>query len=336
MGNHVMAPVDLPYLDSTFAKGKRYWYFRRDGKRVSLPGQPGELAFQKAYAALLAPPEATAKGTMAALVDAYRKSPEWKSLRPATQRDYEKFLPKFRADYADRSIATFPREAVFKLRARYAEVSNRHGNKAVAVLSVLMTWAMNHGWRKDNPALKPKRLTVSGGYKAWSDAEIDQFLAVAPPYMRLACLLALGTGQRGADLVRMTWASYRDGMIEVAQQKTGEKVWIPVHGRLAEALDTTDRTAVTILTTQAGLPYKVAWFQHDVSHWVRRAGLTGLVAHGWRVTAITWLAEAGCTAKQMQAISGHKQMSMLEGYAREANKKTLARAAVVKLKERRG
>lgn len=331
-----MAPVDLPYLDSTMAKGRRYWYFRRDGKRTRLPGHPGDVAFQKAYSALLTPPVVSAKGTMAGLVDAYEKSPEWRSLSGATQRDYDKFLKRFRSDYGDRHVATFPREAVFKLRARYAEVSNRHGNKAVAVLSVLMTWAMNHGWRKDNPALKPGRLRVHGGYKAWSDTDIDQFLTAAPSYLRLACLLALGTGQRGADLVRMTWASYRDGLIEVAQQKTGERVWIPVHGRLAAALDAVDRTAVTILTTQAGRPYTVAWFQHDVSHWVRRAGLTGLVAHGWRVTAITWLAEAGCTAHQIASISGHKQLSMVEGYTREANKKTLARAAVVKLKERRG
>jgi integrase len=272
---------------------------------------------------------------MAGLVDAYRASPEWRSLSGATQRDYNKFLPRFRDDYGDRHVATFPREAVFKLRARYAEVSNRHGNKAVATLSVLMTWGMNHGWRRDNPALKPGRLRTGGGYRAWNDIEIEQFLAASPSYMRLACLLALGTGQRGADLVRMTWASYRDGMIEVVQQKTGERVWIPVHGRLAEALDAAERTAITILTTQAGRPYTVSWFQHDVSHWVERAALRGLVAHGWRATALTWLAEAGCTPHQIASISGHKQLSMVEGYTREANKKTLARAAVVKLKEMR-
>jgi integrase len=103
----------------------------------------------------------------------------------------------------------------------------------------------------------------------------------------------------------MTWAYYCGGEIEVTQAKTGARGWIPVHGRLAEALERRTKTALTILTTAHGRPYSVGWFQHDVSHAIRDAGLSGVVAHGWRTTALTWLADAGCSPHQIAAIGGH-------------------------------
>jgi integrase len=338
MGDSLIAPINLPYIWRTTAKGRVYWYFRRDGLRVRLPGEPGSPEFLAAYAKHMEPVPLRQQpqgGTMAALIDAYEGSAEWRQLKPATHKDYMKFLPVWRERYGDRRVATIDRSAVFKIRARHAETSNRQGNKAVAVLSALLSWAVDHGYRTDNPALRPKRLKVSGGYRAWTDAEIDTFLEKAPAHLRLACLLALGTAQRGSDLAKMTWASYRAGEIEVIQQKTGERVWIPVHGRVKAALDAQEKKTVTILTTDKGRPHTVGWFQHEVSHAIRAAGLSGVVAHGWRTTALTWLADAGCSPHQIAAISGHTTLKMIEGYTRGANKRALAKAAIVKLQKRK-
>ena len=65
---------------------------------------------------------------------------------------------------------------------------------------------------------------------------------------------------------------------------------------------------------------------------IRAAGLSGVVAHGWRTTALTWLADAGCSTHQIVATSGHTTLKMMEGYTRGANKRTLAKAAIVKLR----
>lgn len=332
-----MTRVDLPYLARIKAKGREYWYFRRGKLWVRLPGQPGESAFLAAYQALLdtdngTPSPKPLNGTMAALIDAYQKSPEWNGLKPATQRDYLKFLPVFRERYGDRTVAGMDRAWVFKMRARFAaEVSSRTANKAVACLSLLMTWAVNYGWRKDNPALRPKRLPVTGAYRAWTDEEVERFLDGAPAHLALACLLGVGTGQRAADLVRMTWAAYRDGMIEVVQQKTGARVWIPVRGRLRDALDATERKAVTILTALRGRPYTAGNLSHDIHDRCVALGIEGAVVHGWRKTAMNWMSEAGCTASEIQAISGHVKLDMVANYTRGADRKRMARAAVVKL-----
>ena len=119
-----------------------------------------------------------------------------------------------------------------------------------------------------------------------------------------------------------------------------------MHGRLADALAARQLdlgairekprkkprpAALTILTTERGSPYSVGWFQHEVSHAIREVGLFGVVAHGWRTTALTWLADAGCSPHQIAAISGHTTLKMIEVYTRGANQRELARAAVVKL-----
>jgi hypothetical protein len=58
--------------------------------------------------------------------------------------------------------------------------------------------------------------------------------------------------------------------------------------------------------------------------WVR----SGLTFHGLRHTAATLLAEAGCDTKDIMAITGHKTVAMAEHYARRANLKKRATAAI--------
>ncbi|MGZ3282563.1 MAG: tyrosine-type recombinase/integrase, partial [Xanthobacteraceae bacterium] len=52
------------------------------------------------------------------------------------------------------------------------------------------------------------------------------------------------------------------------------------------------------------------------------------VAHGLSKAALRRLAEHGATSKEMQAISGHKSLSEIERYTRQADQQRLARAAI--------
>jgi hypothetical protein len=52
------------------------------------------------------------------------------------------------------------------------------------------------------------------------------------------------------------------------------------------------------------------------------------------VTALTRLADAGCTAHEIAAMSGHASLKMVEHYTRAANQAQLARAAVAKENKR--
>jgi len=54
-------------------------------------------------------------------------------------------------------------------------------------------------------------------------------------------------------------------------------------------------------------------------------------SHGLRKAASRRLAEAGCTEKEIQAITGHVSLAEVARYTRAANQKKLARSAVRKL-----
>lgn len=70
-------------------------------------------------------------------------------------------------------------------------------------------------------------------------------------------------------------------------------------------LDAIDRTAAVILTTKTNLRWKARYFKAQWETASKAAGITNLHFHDIRGTAITMLAEAGCTAPQIAAITGH-------------------------------
>jgi integrase len=74
-------------------------------------------------------------------------------------------------------------------------------------------------------------------------------------------------------------------------------------------LDRLVRPAIRIATGAAGLP------QHCTFHGLRKASLTRL-------------ADAGCTAHEIAAISGHRTLAEVERYTRKADQQRLARSAM--------
>ena len=66
-----------------------------------------------------------------------------------------------------------------------------------------------------------------------------------------------------------------------------------------------------------------------ISAAVKAAGLLPeCVAHGLRKAALRRLAEHGATAKQIQAVSGHKSLVEVERYTQQADQQRLAKAAI--------
>ncbi|MBV8525511.1 MAG: hypothetical protein JOY71_25870, partial [Acetobacteraceae bacterium] len=60
--------------------------------------------------------------------------------------------------------------------ARKMASPHRGANYVVAIFRRLMSFALDRGWRGDNPALKPGRLKTGPGYRAWSQRDVARFL----------------------------------------------------------------------------------------------------------------------------------------------------------------
>jgi integrase len=172
-----------------------------------------------------------------------------------------------------------------------------------------------------------------GGWHTWTEAEINQYEVKHPvgSKARLALAFALYTGQRAADLIRMGRQHVRGGMIDVAQQKTGTRLWIPIHPNLKAIIDSVPSDHLTFHISDKSAPYAgPTSFSHAMNRWAKEAGLTGCPLHGLRKACCRRLAEAGCSTQEIMSISGHKSLLEVERYTRAADQKLMAERAIAR------
>jgi len=160
------------------------------------------------------------------------------------------------------------------------------------------------------------RSLSAGRLARWSDARF---------------LLALYTGQRRGDLAAMTWHARRGGSIHVVQEKTGEALEIPEHSALAAELGAVERQSIMILHQPSGRPFAPGVFGDWFARAIDDAGLPDeCVLHGLRKSAAAALAEAGCTDREIMAVTGHRTAAMVSHYVKSADQKRLAKSAMAK------
>jgi len=109
---------------------------------------------------------------------------------------------------------------------------------------------------------------------------------------------------------------------------------IPASTELRKELDQWRKSvrAVTILETGRGRPWLPSYLSHALAAGLPKIGLpAGLNIHGPRKLAAVRLAEAGCSAHEIAAITGHRTLTMVQHYTEAANQRTLADIAVLRL-----
>ena len=132
------------------------------------------------------------------------------------------------------------------------------------------------------------------------------------------------------------WPDVEGQLIRVTQIKTGARLAIPLHPELKRVLDQWPKTNVAILTTSFGKPFTAAGFGNWMSDAIRKAGSPErCVLHGLRKAAARRLAEAGCSEKEIAAITGHATLAEVQRYTKAASQLRLAEAAVARLAEQK-
>jgi integrase len=324
--------------------GKLRRYFRRPGfKRIALPGLAGSDEFMTAYQLALAGQQPriqiglgrTRPGTVNAAIVGYYSSISFHSLAAGTQKLQRSILERFRAEHGNKRIALLPRDFIIRsIGKRPPSVAHNW----LKTLRALLQFSIAEGFRADDPTqgVKPPRIKTDGIH-TWSEAEIARYEVRHPigTKARLALALLLYTAQRRGDVVGMGRQHIRNGMIAVRQQKTGTMLQIPIHPKLKEALGTNSEKHLTFLVTEFGRPFSFAGFGNWFRERCNEAGLPKeCSAHGLRKAACRRLAEAGCTAHQIRAISGHVSLREVERYTKAADQAELARQAFEKEQRR--
>ena len=325
-----------------------YHYHRATG--CPLRGKPGSPEFRYDWAAAEKSMRDRLAGTFNGLVRDYTLSPEFGRLADSTQKQYRRMLTAAEARFGTMPMALLedPRvrqdfmswraEVVKERDGREGDDRLREGDNRLGAISAMITWARENGQINANHIAGFRRLYHSDRSDIiWLPHHVKAFMAVASIELQRALILALHTGQRQGDLLRLSWGSYDGRIISLRQGKArrngvgGRKVEIPVTRALKAMLDGLDRTATVILTTPHGRPYSGKNFRQQWKAACRLASIPDeLHFHDIRGTTVTLLAQGGATVPQIASITGHslKQVSsILEKYL--ARTSELAGGAIV-------
>ncbi|MEI9992756.1 MAG: tyrosine-type recombinase/integrase [Rhizomicrobium sp.] len=326
--------------------GKRRYYFRRPGfARVPLPGQPYSPEFMAAHADAMGGKTPigevgstrTIPGTMNALIVAYFNSPAFCSLSASTRTTYRGILETFRNEHGDKRVSMLQGDHIARMMGAKA-ATPAAANNLLRMLRLIMRFAVLHGWRRDDPTSGTKALKMrAGGFYTWSEDDIAKFEGTHAigTRARLALGLLLYTAQRRSDVILLGRQHVRNEVVTIRQQKTGAVVEIPVLPELRRILDASPNNHLTFLVTAAGKPFSAAGFGNWFRSMCDAAALPKqCAAHGLRKAASRRLAEAGCTAHQIMAITGHKTLREVTRYTDAFDRRGQAAVAMAKLGNR--
>lgn len=362
---------EYPHAGSyTDRHGKRRWRFRRAGKTIQLPEQPGHPAFEAAYRAAVegrpAPAQKAAvvrlatsappRSFKAAWVILRKDDPDWRSLGPTIKEAQTRIAERFLTmKIAEGETLTFGEVAVEDLKRKHVKallsrISEKRtdpeterilgGKHAAAhllrVVRKLIGVALDQEWIDTDPTYRLKYRPAYGGWKAWSDDALDKFeqrweIGTTP---RLVYSLALYFGHRRSDVTRVRPADIKDASSKIVQHKTGKTLTLPIHPNLRDVLDAIpdfdDREFVVL--NAYGQPFSPKAIGMRMQEWTHAAGIPpGHTLHGLRKTLGKALAEHGATTRQLMEMLGHDSIEHAELYSREAEQRRLAEAGMEKL-----
>ena len=215
-----------------------------------------------------------------------------------------------------------------------------------AVLVTIDKWAAPRELLLRSITFGVKVKGSDGGHEPWTDAQVAIGQQHARPDLARIITIAVNTGQRGSDIVRMRLSDITEERhpitghifpgINVVQKKTGLRLWVPFTEELVAAVETWRRDIRPpwrLVTRPDGSPFEgnrlsIEWCQERE----RNAALValkdaGLVIHGLRGTCVVRLRKAGASPLQIANMVGMSE-PMVARYSRLADQIDMALAAV--------
>ena len=276
-------------------------------------------------------------GTLAALIRAFQASPRYERLSATTKRDYAYHLRRLEAWGGTHLLAGITPAVVQKLYEALLPKSHAVANARIRVLRLLLSHGRRVGMVGENAARSPGLIGQKGRVRIYTAAEEAALIAAADasgrPSIGDAVMMGCDLGQRRGDLVRLPVVRVQEGVVRLTQRKRGARIAVPLTPRLALRLEAAakrrkalDPECPTVLIDEATKrPYAETAFSRAFAE-VRALAVAGdaekrlapcpsladALFLDSRDTAVTRLAEAGCTIPEIAAITGHSLRSIYE------------------------
>lgn len=246
------------------------------------------------------------------LITRYLASPEFQNdLAPRTMRDRRKFLDTARVDLGELELraleARGARHTLIRWRDRFSDTP-KTADELLGSLSIVLQWAANRGEIRDNPLKDFPRLYHSNRADIiWTADDLAKLKPHCAPELDQAVRLALLTGLRSGDLIKLSWTSVGEHAIQWQTGKSRGRttVTIPILDDLRALLAEIPRvSSVTILNSARKRPWKENGLASAFGRAKRDAGIVGLRFHDLRGTAATNLHRAGLELGDVATILG--------------------------------
>jgi integrase len=142
-------------------------------------------------------------------------------------------------------------------------------------------------------------------------------LAALPPEIQPLLVVGYHTGARKAELLTLRWSEVNlaEKTIALYRTKTGAARVLPIYGDMVATLE----------TQRAATPKRCSWVFHRAGAPIKdfrktwedactRAGVTGLLFHDLRRSAVRNMVRAGIPERVVMSISGHKTRAVFDRY----------------------
>jgi integrase len=331
---------ELPkHVHRVTSRCREYFYYhpgrgtKQPGERVRLPSNPQSPEFWQAIRVVqgetFGPIGPVATDTVSAMIDAYLTSPAFLGITVGSQKLYRRELHVAMDAWGDLPVSGLRPSHVRAMMERLADRPGK-ANNFLGTMRTLSDWARSHDHadRSITEGVKPYK--KKGGHKPWTPEQIQCVHERLAGPLRRAVLLALYTGQRGSDIVRMGWTDVDEGGFSLRQQKTGRDIWCPIVPELAAEMATWEKRPGPFVTQEDGKVYARNLLTHHFQDARQALGpvMKDATLHGLRSTAVVRLRRAGLTTGQIGDIIG-MSLPMIERYCRFADRKSSGQAALL-------
>lgn len=344
--------VRLPGINTVKAKGSTYYYFRKNGEPIK--GEPGTDAFLASYNAAKAKadaeqpkPEPAKVGTLDAVIKAYKVSPEFTELAPATRDDYNDVFDYIQP-IADMPARDITQAFTIKLRDKaFKKHKRRFANYVVQVVRLVLEWAIPRAYGLTvNPAAgvplikRPK--TMGRANRPWTREEFRVIFAEAPKHLLRPLALGRFAGAREQSAINFPRSGFDGARVRWTANKNGRDVWLIASPELKRILKTAPKDSLSLCHNSYGRPWTQAGFRASLFKFLRKLREAGKIGkgvtfHGLRHTLGDELVDAGNDTRDIAAVLKVTEKTA-ELYSAGADDRLRADAAmkrVIKFRPRR-
>lgn len=237
----------------------------------------------------------------------------------------ERFRGKTLCEVSPLAIEKHKRDRANSTTKRGTTRSPASVNMELCVLSRIFTLAVDLEQAAINPCRKVRKMRVNNRRERYlSDAEETALLAQLVGRRRhLAPIvqLALGTGMRRGELLRLCWSKvdFGRGVIHITQTKTDRDRQLPMSQPVRQVLLSLrkDRKGEFVIHSRDGKP--VVEIKRAFRAACDDAGIEDFHFHDLRHTFATRVGDAGHNSRTIAALLGHANTAMTERYTHATN-----------------